>query len=120
MAKSIEKTRKSQPQRKMTKCEASKEKDQEGLRRKIKHSVSKAATAMVESTIEHAQDGQYQAMKYLFEMIGLFPATAAPEEEQQEDSLAAILLDRMGIPAGRGAAHKNRSAGKEVRRRKTP
>jgi hypothetical protein len=36
-------------------------------------------------------------MKYMFEMIGLFPATA-PEEDVQDDSLAKTLLRRMGLP----------------------
>ncbi len=36
-------------------------------------------------------------MKYLFEMIGLYPA-AAQEERQSEDSLARTLLRRLGLP----------------------
>jgi hypothetical protein len=37
------------------------------------------------------------AMKYLFEMIGLYPG-AAPEEAPVEDSLARTLLRRLGLP----------------------
>ena len=36
-------------------------------------------------------------MKYLFEMIGLYPA-ATQEETQGEDSLARTLLRRLGLP----------------------
>ena len=36
-------------------------------------------------------------MKYLFEMIGLYPA-AVQEETQGEDSLARTLLRRLGLP----------------------
>jgi hypothetical protein len=36
-------------------------------------------------------------MKYLFEMVGLFPATT-PEETPAKDSLAKTLLRHLGIP----------------------
>ena len=36
---------------------------------------------MVKTTMEEAEKGHYVAMKYLFEMIGLYPA--ATEEEIQ-------------------------------------
>ena len=51
---------------------------------------------MVETTIEQVQDGHYQALKYLFEMIGLYPAAGA-QEASQEDSLAKTLLRHLGI-----------------------
>jgi len=51
---------------------------------------------MVRTTIEQVQGGHYQALKYLFEMIGLYPATGA-QEESQEDSLATTLLRHLGI-----------------------
>ncbi len=52
---------------------------------------------MVEITISEVDKGHYAAMKYLFEMIGLYPA-AAQEETQGEDSLARTLLRRLGLP----------------------
>ena len=52
---------------------------------------------MVEITISEVDKGHYAAMKYLFEMIGLYPA-AAQEEPQGEDSLARTLLRRLGLP----------------------
>ena len=52
---------------------------------------------MVEITISEVDKGHYAAMKYLFEMIGLYPA-AAPEETEGEDSLARTLLRRLGLP----------------------
>jgi hypothetical protein len=42
------------------------------------------------------KEGHYLAMKYLFEMIGLFPATASEKMETQ-DSLAKNLLSHLGI-----------------------
>jgi len=52
---------------------------------------------MVETTIDQVGKGQYLGMKYLFEMIGLYPATSTDEMPLQ-DSLAATLLRRLGIP----------------------
>ncbi len=52
---------------------------------------------MVWSTIEEANKGHYAAMKYLFEMIGLFPATGA-EQAPEDNSLAKTLLRRLGFP----------------------
>ena len=70
--------------------------DVDDLRNHIRGLVCEAATGMVSTTIERVNDGQFQAMKYLFEMIGLFPAPMATEEPQQ-DSLAEMLLSRLGI-----------------------
>jgi len=83
--------------------------DLEALRGHISNLVCVAAAGMVRTTIERVNEGQYQAMKYLFEMIGLFPATATPDAPQ-DDSLAGMLLSRLGIPeesCSAGSAAKN-------------
>jgi hypothetical protein len=51
---------------------------------------------MVEATMEEAGKGHYPGMKFLFEMIGLYPAIAT-DEAQAQDSLAATLLRRLGL-----------------------
>jgi hypothetical protein len=51
---------------------------------------------MVEATMEEAGKGHYQGMKFLFEMIGLYPVTSMDEAPVQ-DSLAATLLRRLGL-----------------------
>ena len=58
---------------------------------------------MVETTIEQVQSGHYQALKYLFEMIGLYPATAV-KDTPDEDSLAEILLHHLEISQPPGSA----------------
>ena len=68
----------------------------DGLRQQITQLVADDALEMVSSTIEQVKHGQYQGLKYLFEMVGLYPATSA-EEAPQPDSLAKILLSRLGI-----------------------
>lgn len=67
------------------------------IQEQITSLVSSHAVEMVDATIKQVDQGHYLAMKYLFKMIGLYPATA-PEEAAQEDSLAKILLQRLGLP----------------------
>src|SRR2546423_9848536 len=71
--------------------------DLAAIRQQITDLVRNQAVPMVEITISEVDKGHYAAMKYLFEMIGLYPA-ATPEETQGEDSLARTLLRRLGLP----------------------
>ena len=67
------------------------------LRRKISELVARNAVSMVQQAIDAVrEEGQYQAIKYLFEMIGLYPAGAQDDSEAQ-DSLAQILLEQLGL-----------------------
>jgi hypothetical protein len=66
------------------------------LRRKITELVTENAVPMVQQAIDAVrEDGQYQAMKYLFEMIGLYPA-AGEEASPAQESLARTLLEQLG------------------------
>jgi hypothetical protein len=67
------------------------------IRRQITDLVGNGAVGMVEATMEEAGKGHYLGMKYLFEMIGLYPATSTDDAPAQ-DSLAATLLKRLGLP----------------------
>ena len=67
------------------------------VRRQIADLVGNGALRMVETTMEEVEKGHYLGMKYLFEMIGLYPITSAGETPIQ-DSLAATLLRRLGLP----------------------
>ncbi len=71
--------------------------DLAAIREQIANLVGHEAVGMVETTIEEVGKGHYLGMKYLFEMIGLFPATAAAETPAQ-DSMAATLLRRLSLP----------------------
>jgi hypothetical protein len=68
----------------------------ESVRQQVTNVVASHAIEVVYETIEHIKDGNYQAMKYLFEMVGLFPAGVSAETGGQEDSLAKILLRHLG------------------------
>jgi len=67
------------------------------VREQITNLVGNRAVDMVETTMDEVNKGHYLAMKYLFEMVGLCPATT-PEEALQEDSLARTLLRRLRLP----------------------
>jgi len=73
------------------------ETDLSALRHRITELVARNAVAMVQQAIDAVkEEGQYQAIKYLFEMIGLYPAVADDDDEAQS-SLAQTLLDQLGL-----------------------
>jgi hypothetical protein len=67
------------------------------LRQEILRRVADHALSMVQCAIDAVeQEGQYQAMKFLFEMVGLYPPEPGTQNDTQ-DSLAEILLARLGM-----------------------
>ena len=92
------------------------------LREQITNLVGNRAVEMVEKTMDEADKGHYLAMKYLFEMIGLCPAiNSGGGVEEEADSLAKILLERLNIPqpstevTGEGIAEGARLTGDTVK-----
>lgn len=71
----------------------------EQLREGIQKQVGNEAEEIVDGLIEEAKKGYCNQAKFLFEMIGLYPATVG-EEPPEEDSLAKTLLHRLGFPDG--------------------
>lgn len=70
-----------------------------GIRLTITRMVAHQASDMVKAAIEEAKKGQSGALKYLFEMIGLYPATLEAEQtEKREMSLAEYLCRQLGLP----------------------
>jgi hypothetical protein len=69
------------------------------VREQITNLVGNRAVEMVETTMDEVDKGHYLAMNYLFEMIGLCPATT-PEGPLSEDSLAKTLLRRLRLREG--------------------
>jgi hypothetical protein len=67
------------------------------VREKINTLVGGKAVGLVESAMDEAEKGHFTAMKYLFEMIGLYP-TNGEEMPMVDNSLAKTLLRRMGLP----------------------
>ncbi len=66
------------------------------LRLTITELVARNAVAMVQQAIDAVkEEGQYQAIKYLFEMVGLYPAGAQGESPVQK-SLAWTSCSNWG------------------------
>ena len=71
------------------------------VREQIKNLVGTAAVGMVKNGIAEANQGHYAAMKFLFEMIGLFPVSEATEQvAADEGGLAKVLFERLGVELG--------------------
>jgi hypothetical protein len=69
------------------------------VRKDVSNMVRNSATEIAAGMINAALNGELAPAKYLFEMAGLYPATEETEATNpQEDSLAHILLKRMGLP----------------------
>jgi hypothetical protein len=66
------------------------------IRERITRIVGNKAVQMVRTTIGDVEKGHYLGMKYLFEMVGIYPA-AVSEERGPQDSLVNILLRDLGI-----------------------
>lgn len=82
------------------------------LRQTITDLVSRNAVAMVQCAIDGVmEEGQYQAIKYLFEMVGIYPA-AAGEDGAPEDTLSKVLLRHLGIDENKSS--EGSGAGREI------
>ena len=69
------------------------------VRQEIVNLVGNKALGMVEkATQDFAETGSITTLKYLFEMIGLFPCPVGVQENGDDDSLTMTLLRRLGAP----------------------
>jgi hypothetical protein len=66
-------------------------------RKRIADVVRGSAMGIIAALIREAEEGEVGPAKYLFEMVGLYPATEETSSKP-EDSLAYTLLQRMGLP----------------------
>jgi hypothetical protein len=71
--------------------------DMAAVREEIKNLVGNAAAGMVASGIEEANKGHYAAMKFLFELVGLYPAPEGAEQGEEKGGIARVLLGRLGV-----------------------
>jgi hypothetical protein len=75
-----------------------KEIDLEALRERIARHVSRKGLAMVKTTTEEVvKVGNLAALKYLFELIGVYPGASASAVEEDSDDLARSLLNRLDL-----------------------
>jgi len=69
------------------------------VRENINDLVKESAELIATSVIEVAtRTGQLASAKYLFESVGIYPATEQTEARPIETTMAHQLLTRMGIP----------------------
>jgi hypothetical protein len=68
------------------------------VRENINNLVGKSARAIAGKVIKAAKDGQLASARYLFEAVGLYPATEETSAPPVKDTLAYTLLTRLGIP----------------------
>ena len=87
-----------EPVKKNETTDAKKPVDMVQARENVSQLVRESAAAIATGVIDVAKGGQLASAKYLFEAIGLYPATGQTPERPAEDSLAHILLRRMGLP----------------------
>jgi hypothetical protein len=68
------------------------------IREQIANRVAARALELVDSAMDAAQGGQFVAMKYLFEGVGLFPVVQPTADNNPDrDVLARTLLHHLGL-----------------------
>jgi hypothetical protein len=72
--------------------------DMVAVRENINDLVRDSAEFIASKVIEVARTGQLASAKYLFEAVGLYPATEETAPTPIKDTLAHTLLTRMGLP----------------------
>ena len=68
------------------------------VRENINNLVRESAKDIATEVIKVAKTGQLASARYLFEAVGLYPATEETAADPQVNSLAHTLLKRMGLP----------------------
>jgi hypothetical protein len=77
---------------------ANKPVDMMQVRENISNLVKKSARKIATEVIKVALTGQLATAKYLFEAVGLYPATEQTDARPLETTIAHQLLAKMGIP----------------------
>jgi hypothetical protein len=71
----------------------------EEVRERVRRVIADKAEEMTSANVEEASKGNLSPLKYLFEVLGLYPATAGEEAEPAEgNDLARVLLKRFNFP----------------------
>jgi hypothetical protein len=83
-------------------------------RDKISHVIAEHAPKMTEAMAAEAEKGHLATFKYLFELLGIYPAPAVeqPEAEDSND-LARVLLNRFDFPYKGPADEEQEGAAKD-------
>src|SRR5437016_4950074 len=69
------------------------------VRERVLQVIAEKAEAMTSANVEEATKGHVTQLKYLFEVLGIYPVTASAElEAQDSNDLARVLLNRFDFP----------------------
>jgi hypothetical protein len=68
------------------------------LRKDIAAKVEAQAGDLADAVIEEGKKGQLATVKYLFEMAHIFPEALEESKPEEDESLAATLLHKLGVP----------------------
>jgi len=77
------------------------------VRENIDSLVGHSAEEIAKKVIAFAKDGQLASVKYLFEAVGLYPATEETRAKAPEESLAYKLLKRIAMPTEEVISNEN-------------
>ena len=70
------------------------------IREQVRHLIADKIEPMVTANTDEAAKGQLSQLKYLFEVLGVYPEPASESEAEPEESndLAKVLLNRLDFP----------------------
>lgn len=72
--------------------------DLQDVRQSITNLVGAEANTMADALVDEAKKGQLAPAKFLFEMAGIYPASAATAQPEDSDDLARVLLKELAFP----------------------
>ncbi len=67
-------------------------------REKVSHVIAEHAPKMTEAMAAEAEKGHLATFKYLFELLGIYPASTVEPEAEDSNDLARVLLNRFDFP----------------------
>jgi hypothetical protein len=72
------------------------------MRQQITNIAGIAMDGIAKAVVDDAKKGQLATVKYLFEVIGVYPRVSDDENanKPEEDTLARRLIQRLGLPEG--------------------
>ena len=71
----------------------------EKVRNQVTNVIMGSSVEMARRSVQSVKEGgNITALKYLWEVAGLFPVVAAQADHEEPDRLAKILLERLGAP----------------------
>jgi hypothetical protein len=68
------------------------------IREQVRHLIAEQVEPMVTANTEEASKGHLSQLKYLFEVLGVYPAPAGEAEPEDSNDLAKVLLNRLDFP----------------------